>query len=95
MADKKIVKNVMRLRSQIDEEALDDIRVFELMVEHDSGDRQTQVLTMPKMLEFFMGHEQKEAFYEYLIKKDGRPKISVLEKELLHIFESFNERKKK
>lgn len=80
---------------KIDEDSMDDIRVFELMVEHDKGDRYTQITTMPKLYEVFLGKEQKEALYDYLIEKEGRPKISTLERELYHIFESFDERKKK
>lgn len=95
MENKKTIKMLCGFEAQVDEDTMDDIRVFELMVEHDRGDRYTQVMTMPKILELFFGKEQKEAFYDYLIKMDGKPKISVLEKELLHLFECLNERKKK
>lgn len=95
MENKKTIKMICGFEAQVDEDTMDDIRVFELMVEHDRGDRYTQVMTMPKIIELLLGKEQKEAFYGYLIEKDGKPKISVLEKEILHIFESFNERKKK
>lgn len=80
---------------QIDEETMDDIRLFDLIRKHDIGTRTEQIAAIPDILGLFMGLEQKEKLYDYLIEKEGRPKISTLEKDISGIIKDLASPKKK
>jgi len=80
---------------EIDEDVMDDIRLFDLIIKHDSGIRMEQIATISDILVLFMGAEQKEAYFDYLIKKEARPRISTLEKDINGIFKELSAPKKK
>lgn len=95
MAEKREIKTKAGFTCFVDEDAFDDIRIFELMNRYDSGERFEQIKLMPEILDLFLGPEQKEELYAFLTEKEGRPKITSIEKEITSIINGLSKRKKK
>lgn len=95
MAEKKEIKTASGFVCEVDEDAMDDIRIFEMMSRYDSGEKYDQIKLMPEILDLFIGEEQKKALYDHLTKKEGRPKITSIEKEIASIINGLSNRKKK
>lgn len=74
---------------KIDEEKLDDMEVLEYLATVD--DDMTQ---LPKLLEVFLGKDQKKALYNFLKEKEGKVKISSTYSILLDIFSVAGEKNK-
>ena len=74
---------------KIDEEKLDDMEVLEYLATVD--DDMTQ---LPKLLEVFLGKDQKKALYDFLKEKEGKVKISSTYSILLDIFSVAGEKNK-
>lgn len=82
-------------RFTMDGNALDNARVFELLVDYGEGGRYERVKAVYRLLEMFMGQDQKEKYYRFLEKKHGKVRISLLEKEFAGIIDSLPQGKKK
>lgn len=94
MAEKREITTKAGFVCMVDEDAFDDIRIFELMSKYDNCERYEQIKLMPEILDLFIGADQKESMYEYLTEKEVRPKITSIEKEMASIINGLSKRKK-
>ncbi len=65
----------------LDEEKLDDMEILEYLAEVEDDLSQ-----LPKLLEIFLGAEQKQRLYDFVKKKEGRVSIKTTYEILLDIF---------
>lgn len=65
----------------LDEEKLDDMEILEYLAEVEDDLSQ-----LPKLLEIFLGAEQKQRLYNFVKKKEGRVSIKTTYEILLDIF---------
>lgn len=65
----------------LDEEKLDDMEILEYLAEVEDDLSQ-----LPKLLEIFLGAEQKQRLYDFVKKKEGRVSIKTTYEMLLDIF---------
>lgn len=72
-------------------EVLDDMEVFELIVEVDKGD----ATKLPALLGLILTPEQKTALYEHCRTEEGRVPISKVVAEFAQIMEGMRDAEKK
>lgn len=66
----------------IDKEVLDDMELIEMLADEANGD----ITLLPAICESVLGEKQKKTLYEHVREKNGKVKISVIEKELVEMF---------
>lgn len=67
---------------EIDEEKLDDMDVLEYLADVDDD-----MTKLPKLIEIFLGKDQKDKLKDFIVKKEGRNKISTTYAIMMEIFE--------
>lgn len=67
---------------EIDEKALDDMRILDMVVAISNGDLTQLSPLMTKVL----GNDQREKLYEHIEKRYGRASIKAVSDELTEIF---------
>lgn len=72
-------------------DVLDDMEVFDLIVEVDKGD----ATKLPALLALILTPEQKTALYEHCRKENGRVPISAVVAEFAQIMEGMRDAEKK
>ena len=82
----KSIETKSGFKCKIDEEALDDMRLLELI-----AGLEENPLYLTKLLELFLGEGQKEKLYKHVENKKGRVPVSVLQEELTEIIEQAGE----
>ena len=82
-------------KCKIDEDSLNDMRIFDAVVDLEEGDTLLQLKASKTLLTLLLGEDQKEALYKHLEEKEGKAKIDSVGKELSDIFNKLKERKKK
>lgn len=82
-------------KCKVDEDALNDMRIFDAVIDLEEGDTMLQLKASKTLLTMLLGEDQKEALYKHLEKLEGRPKIESVGKELSDIFMKLKDRKKK
>ena len=82
---------------KIDKDNLDDMEVFnDLMIMEDPETPQVKrIFATNKVFRTLLGEDQKKALDEYLIKRDGKVRISVYQQEMMEIFRAMDDSKKK
>lgn len=66
---------------KLDESKLDDMEILEFLAEIDDD-----MTKLPKLLELFLGKEQKQELYDFVKKSDGHVSITSTQKILMEIF---------
>lgn len=96
MAERKI-KTASGFECAINEENLQDMRLIDALVSmEDTGlDAGSRIVSMIRVLRLMLGEEQKDAYYNYLVKKKGKADPQTVGEDLKVIINSLNEDKKK
>lgn len=94
--DKREVTTGSGFHCLIDEDALDDFELLEALADMDTREDGVKMISgFRNALEMLLGEEQKDALYAHIKEKYGRVKTTILKDELLQIFASLGEDKKK
>lgn len=84
------IKTKSGFECEIDEKALDDAELLDLLVDIDDGD----VMQFPRVVKKLLGNENKKALYDHLRTEDGRVPNEPLSAELGEIFRALKSKKK-
>lgn len=87
---KKTITTTSGFKCSVKTEALDDMRVVELIAEMEEN-----ALALPRFLTLLLGDEQKEKLYKHIETKDGRVPMDPLQAEVAEIIEALGEDAKK
>ena len=72
---------------EIDQENMDNMELLEELAKFSDSNP----LPLPKICEYLLGSDQKQAFYEHLRKVDGRVSMRRANAELEEMFKSIGE----
>lgn len=96
MAESKIqVTTDSGFTCEIAEDAFNDMRILDALVELQTGTFGEKMIALKTVLDRFMGTEQKEKLYGHLEELNGKARMELVEKELIEIFGKLGESKKK
>lgn len=81
----------------VDKDALDDMEIFEdlMTMEDQNASKPEKMRATNRAFRKLIGDEQKTQLDSYLKQKDGRVRISAYQREIVELFRSLNEDKKK
>ena len=91
----KTIKTSNGFTCKINEDVLDDIRIFEAVRKVESGTTDEKLNASVDLIDTILGVEQKEKLYKFLEKKEGKASITAVTDTLADIFKKLSEAKKK
>ena len=96
MAERKI-KTASGFECVVNEENLQDMRLIDALVSmEDTGLAEgSRIINMIRVLRLMLGEEQKDAYYNFLVKEKGKADPVTVGEDLKVIINSLNEDKKK
>ena len=82
---------------RVDKDALDDMEVFEdlMTMEDPNATKPEKMRATNRAFRLLIGDEQKKKLDAYLKERDGRVRISAYQREIVELFRSMNDGKKK
>ncbi len=95
MENMVMIKTNSGFECSIDKDARDDMRIFEALIDIQSGTKIEQITALKTILDRLLGPEQKEALYKHAEEKHGRAGSQIIYAELNDIFEKMGEASKK
>lgn len=89
-----MLKTASGFEYEIDEDAISDIELLEGLSAMEEGGA-AAVVAMPKTIEKLLGKDGKKRLYDHCRNKKGRVPIEDVSKEVVEMFQSFSNDKKK